>query len=264
MQLDTRSKTMLKKNNFFFRILMSIDLSPSLVSNTSGPALLDANINQQAVDLTIDALIQFLAKSLSNNEIAENIQFLAKPLSNNETVGKPQKKPEDTSASGFTKENRYFFWKTYKISDLGEDHPLNAMLIPLSKKISDLGFPCDQVEIRFEKGCFKSMASEWHRDGYLVKHSINLCYSNKENWSTRILDNKDYLVYGVFGNLTNTGLQDPSITQKIESLAQAAKFGFLFDAKKFLHRSPLISDLTDQNISINDYRLLIRFSKENK
>ena len=121
-----------------------------------------------------------------------------------------------------------------------EEDSLDLLLSQLSKKILSLGYGNEGTfDIRLEKGCLALEGSSWkgHFDGNIFKTSITVCYSNKENWSTHILDFKQ------------------------ESKGRPADHGFLYDALKVFHRTPVPADLEGKELNADDYRLFIRYTE---
>ncbi len=172
--------------------------------------------------------------------------------------------PDDVKDSVRLKEERYSASLDLKINSinniLDNESPLGDLVTSINKKLTELGVFCDAVEIRFERGCFDPLpeAQKWHKDG--GKISMITCYSNKRNWSTRVLDKEN--MYKIFGNvqfLRKKFEKDDIQKKQVESLSQPAKFGFLYNAIETLHRAPRTEDLVDNTIAVDEYRLFLQF-----
>lgn len=124
--------------------------------------------------------------------------------------------------------------------DVKNEDPLDLLLSQLSKKILSLGYGAEGTfDIRLEKGYLPLEGNpwKWHFDGKTFKTSITVCFSSKENWSTRV------------SNLV------------IESRGIPAQQGYLYDALNVFHRAPLPPDLGGEELSAGDYRLFIRYNE---
>ncbi len=131
---------------------------------------------------------------------------------------------------------RFFVKLRIKSKDVQEEDPLDCMLSQLSKKILSLGYGDKGIfDVRLEKGCMSLAGNpwRWHCDGEIFKTSITVCYSNKKNWSTRVVGEKD----------------------------EIAAHGFFYDALKVYHRAPIPSDLNGEELNADDYRLFIRYNE---
>jgi len=160
--------------------------------------------------------------------------------------------PSERRISVFLKKNREFdenqaldkasvyIRLSVKAKDIKEEDPLDHLLSQLSKKILSQGYGGEGTfDIRLEKGCLSLEGDpwRWHFDGNIFKTSVTVCYSNKENWSTRVSDSK------------------------MESNGRPADHGFLYDALNVYHRAPIPSDLEGEELNANDYRLFIRYKE---
>jgi hypothetical protein len=137
-------------------------------------------------------------------------------------------------------EERYYINLAYEIADLKTDTPITKLALSLHQMVCKFGFESNSVGIRLEKGCFCSYPDYWHLDGVKLGHSITICWSNQPN---------------VLREETETD-------KKIEAVAQAAQFGYFYNARKVFHRGPRVEDLGDEKLGVNDYRLFIRFIKK--
>lgn len=123
--------------------------------------------------------------------------------------------------------------------DIKDEDPLDHFLSLLSKKILSQGYgDVGTFDIRLEKGCLslEGIPWKWHFDGKIFKTSLTVYYSNKENWSTRII--------------SKMGLNE-----------RPADHGFLYDALNVYHRAPIPSDLEGEELKADDYRLFIRYNE---
>lgn len=153
-------------------------------------------------------------------------------------------------------EESYFAEISSKISFFNSIRPLDALIIRLNKMITALGFLCTDVEIRFEKGSCHSLVPFWHVDGSAFKHAIAINYSNRTNWSTRILpENLEFETTSLFSSCD----LDSTVLKSFEESSQAAKFGYFYDAQKICHRGPRPEDINEP-IKPTDYRLFMRFT----
>jgi hypothetical protein len=231
------------------------------------------DVSQQTVDLTVQELIERTSPAYST--LADGV---VKVLEGSPDYYSAERaNPCMTSTAGFihipqeyvkstlSGEQRYSVRLFYHIKELDEAEPIGSLVVPLSKRITALGFPCRNVEIRFEKGCLDPLTPYWHVDGPRIHSSVVICFGTKAKWSTWLLDEKNNQeVFGPNCNPSNfTELANSRATAlKIESLAQPAKFGYLYNAAKVLHRSPTKEDLRDEPLSPSDYRLFLRFAEE--
>jgi hypothetical protein len=119
---------------------------------------------------------------------------------------------------------------------------------------------CSEVEIRLEKGYFHPRAQQWHRDGSQGDwRYFTICWSNKLNWSTYVLDEKtNHMFSDTEIMFANEGKRE--FVEKIDAVAKAAKFGYFYNSKNLLHRGPKIEDLGSAKIAVDDYRLFLRFT----
>lgn len=153
------------------------------------------------------------------------------------------------------RETRYAISLHVNIEDIDNSTPAGLLVSELSKKVAQLGFSGGIVDLRFEQGCLDSLTPYWHFDpkpnyinSYQPVYSINTSYSNKKNWNTRILNQK------------HDSRNANNRIEQIEQLSKPAKFGFLYDGQRILHRSPVEKDL-EGGLANTDYRLFIRFFK---
>lgn len=241
-----------------------------LIDNYIDPSFGSANIDQETVDGAIDALIKLLAPTYLSmiNEAFENLQkdpdfyritkFLSK-----ESDRESMKIPVNSLAGSNGGEHRYYAKRFYKIDEIDPANSLDALLIALSKRLAELktDFVSKEVEIRFEKGCFFTPVNYWHFDGEMRGLTTTICYSNKKNWSTRILDTRSTSEMRIFGpdkyglNLIDT------VKKKLELLSRPSTPGAFYHPQAVIHRSPSKEDFKGK-IKADDYRLFLRFYKE--
>lgn len=225
------------------------------------------NVDQQTVKRAVDQLIQSLAipylalVKRTKEEILQgrikdlsgSLTFAAYPLDNG-FIDIPNYLVKSSLQSG---ERRFYAKIVYSVRSLHDQIPIENLLLKLSQRITDLGYFAEEVELRLEKGCFESSVQWWHRDGSIFSTAIATNYGTKKCWSTRVvadsaLDaarikwdpewNPDYMV------------------REINLISEPAKFNYLYDVKKILHRSPIEEDLMGETIGVDDYRLFIRFN----
>ncbi len=147
----------------------------------------------------------------------------------------------------------------YKTNCLNPENPVESLLYDLTKRVSALGFPCKDAELRFEKGCHDAHGEYWHIDGPAFRYAITTCYSSKKNWTTRIITHEKALE--IFGSFDQIDIpKDVKTEEKVESVSQGAKFGFLYNARKVFHRGPKGTDLEKDPLTSDDYRLFIRLT----
>jgi hypothetical protein len=245
-----------------------------MISSKLGPVLGRASVAQQTVDLAVKDYIQTLAKT-HLDLVSETFE----KLRNDPTYytksgnGIPYKHIKD----GFCnipryliekldpKEPRFYAHFSYSIDEIDQNTPSGNLLLSLAKDISQIGIECHKVEVRLEKGCFESSAEYWHVDGPASDRSISICYSNVMGWCTRILDD-EYIsnffntIYDVPNDLYDKSNGD--LSERIESLSRSSEFGVFYDVRKILHRSPRETDINVNALSVNDFRLFMRFTKE--
>jgi hypothetical protein len=213
--------------------------------NTYNPSIGAAEIDDEMVKASVDYI-----KSISNEAFLELLKKHSK-------VGAIITKGKVTIPSAIrletSQENpRYFTDFRYRLSQL-DDSPLGEMLKSLSKRIAELNFPCNNVTVRFEKGCYNSIGPIWHTD-YDPLHAISVCYSNIPDWSTRVLG-------------TNYGASDVEPLsrgcnerlEEFENAGKPSKHGHLYNVVEVAHRAPKPQDLAGRTLSADDYRLFIRF-----
>lgn len=159
-----------------------------------------------------------------------------------------------------TSEERYSIILIIKIKDIDASTPAGFLVYQLSKKVAQLGFPCNKLDLRFEQGCLNSLTPYWHFDPKISPHvfgsvhSIITSYSNNTNWNIRILNPRHN------NKFVQAGMEEPrkESRDEVERLSEPAQFGCLYDGQRVLHRSPIKKDLKG-NLTKNDYRLFIRF-----
>lgn len=243
-------------------------------------ALGSANVDQKTVDLVQQVIFDSISES-SYLSLIDRYNSTCKPQNDRlwSQFEASESMPKPAQASVFSippnvlsnygnraqllAEKRFIARIYYDLSKLEETDSIGALVIPLSNKISELGFPCDSVEIRVEQGClFNSTATNWHYDGDAVTDSIIVNFSNNANWSTRLIDNKDKI--DILGEGDEMAFMQKKINEtaleKLEAVSQAAEIGYLYDAKKTLHRAPHHEDFGGEELAANDYRLLLQFN----
>lgn len=94
----------------------------------------------------------------------------------------------------------------------------------MNELIIEKGISSTSIEILIEKG-YSGPDQEylWHYDN--LKSAFLMCYSNKINWSTRILHPNEF-----------SFLKKPPIDSELSGLP--AKIGYFYDASKLCHRAP--------------------------
>lgn len=150
--------------------------------------------------------------------------------------------PRDCLAA---KEARYVMYYSDRIDRLVESR-LRTVVLIIEKKISELNFFTNHVEVHFEKGCMYSAADYWHKDGNFKDNIyITVCFSNKPNWSTQVV-----------------GLNDSEDPRLLDSRGSALPHGDLLDAHETTHRAPKASDFRENPVTAEDWRLFFRFSSK--
>lgn len=186
-------------------------------------------------DLTFEAKIEMIeAKKMARDD-----HVVTKILSSGDKISVFSEKNKGFYENQPLSKARVYVRLSVEALSIKEEDPLDLLLSQLSKKILSLGYGDEGTfDIRLEKGCLplEGSAWKWHFDGEILKTSITVCYSNKENWSTRI----------------------PS--SEPGSDGKPADHGFLYDALNVKHRAPIPSDL-DCELNNNDYRLFIRYKE---
>lgn len=241
-------------------------ITPHISTTDLGPTIGCSNVTQNTVDLAVNELIRICSNSYLRHigQVFENFKENREVYKNKEigpSVNLPELRlctPWAGIAGTHSKEERYSARLWYNINDLDETNQFGAVVVQLSRRIADLGFPCSTVEVRFEKGWFDSHADHWHLDGAPTARAITTCFSTKEHWTTWVVDEKK--AREVFGIESIRGLPYNFPINEFESIAQPSKFGFLYNAIEVLHRSPKLGDLRDRHFSTNDYRLFMRFT----
>lgn len=169
--------------------------------------------------------------------IAPQLDTITENLHSSPRLSIFKKTDEEFDADRSLEEIRSYTRLRINVKDLTEANPLDRLLIQLAQRIFNLGYGDAEnpgtFDIRLEKGIIPLEGNpwKWHIDGDGFRTSITTCFSNKDNWSTRIL----------------TDLP--------------AAHGFLYDALQELHRAPIPSDLEDEEFSPHDYRLFIRYNE---
>jgi len=207
----------------------------------------NANIDQKVVDSAVDYLKSELSEFYAK-VVEQGIEFM-------DWRSGLLIIPKYLVELNEDRNNRYYAGTNFKIKRLKPDNSLAILLLSLSQRISDLGFPSKHVEVRFEKGCYNAVANFWHRD-FTMNENVNyfsVCYSNVEDWNTKILDEEGAKVIGEIPQVI-----DQQTSEKIESLAKNSEFGLIYEVTKVLHRSPLRKDF-QLHAAKEDYRLFIRF-----
>lgn len=224
------------------------------------------NIDQEIVDKAVSSIQQtcliLFSRMIKENEKRMDFQafecLTRRAL--NEYEGRIKIKNED--GVSLASEERYSISVGINIKDIDESSPAGLLVSQLSKRVAQLGFPCSELDLRFEQGCLESLTPYWHFDPKVSPwtrgsvHSIITSYSNKTNWNTRILKpihNNKFALEGRDRLPTNE-----TVVNEVEQLSESAQFGCLYDGQRVLHRSPIEKDL-EGNLTKNDYRLFIRF-----
>lgn len=237
-----------------------------------GPALAAAKVSPRLVS---DAIAELTAQCSSTyaSLVSQTVQKLTEdPDFYKDVRNVPFKKmadgfvriPQNIISSIQSGEERYYVEFDYKIESMDKTSALGMLVDQMHKQLIGLSFPNTIAEIRLEKGCFDSVAPDWHTDGSEIATAITTCFGTKPKWTTWVLDDNDTL--NIFGSLFNiptyeTLAKDKVSLQKMQALAQPAKFGYLYNAKALMHRAPKEEDLGDDPIRPTDFRLFIRFLK---
>ena len=141
-------------------------------------------------------------------------------------------------------EARYVMYYSDRIDRLVES-PLKTVVLKIADAIRERKFFTNHVEVNFENGCIFSAADFWHKDsGSKDNIDITVCFSNKPNWSTRVVDHDDP--------------EDPSL----DSRSSVLPHGDLLDARHTTHRAPKVSDFPEDPVTSKDWRLFFRFSSK--
>lgn len=262
---------------------MNINVSNQNKVSHVDPSFGSANIDQEIVNHTIDSLVQFLSQHYLSTvneaftKLKENPSHYKdkKYVSTNLPLEKGEMNvPIDELDDSTLSEQRYYAKWLRKIEDLDQSNPLDALLISLSKRITELepDFISKDVDIRFEKGYLFSPTPYWHFDGFEHRMMTSISYSNKENWTTRVVDEnnrKQIINMEVDEDMDENDIKPskyalnnyPSIKEKLEKFSQPSKEGFFYHPQHVVHRAPLHKDLTE-GIKANEYRLFLRFATE--
>jgi hypothetical protein len=177
--------------------------------------------------------------------------------------------PHDRINENRSGEARYQASFNFTLNEMDNESPLGTLVVSLSQRISDLGFPCSEAVVRLEKGCFVPEANDWHVDGPAANIAIAVCYSSRSCWSTRILDpTMGHVILKTRGSFEKNqkaveALYTATLEQlkQIESASKPARIGFLYNVKEIPHRSPKASDLSHEDkLDVDDYRLFMLFS----
>ncbi len=130
-----------------------------------------------------------------------------------------------------------------EIKKLKTNDPLACLIKQVSERLIALNTPCNNFEVRFEKGCCMGSAEHWHTDGF-GPYAITICFSSRPDWSTRI--SKQLI----------DGLAYSKDTH--ESASAPSALGLFIDASTVWHRSPKDTDFVGKPLTVDDYRLFIR------
>lgn len=114
------------------------------------------------------------------------------------------------------------------------------------------------IDIRFEKGCFVTEAAYWHQDHSQNEEDqfISICFSDRPEWTTKIVSLASEKAIGPLP----LEFFNKSFLDKLESVRENTKIGFLYDVKRLVHRGPKYEDLNGP-IDSENYRLFIRYNK---
>lgn len=192
-----------------------------------------------------------LSKDITNLHTREGLQIII-PLSGDKSL---------------PTEARYwvnFFFN--KIDSRSKTNPFEEFLATVNQKIKSHGFDCSRAEVRLEIGYFNSLAPDWHLDDPAPHPSITLCYSNRHDWITRVvrtsyalktLDLVDEDIHHCIpDDIENASAEQLDV---LEGLSVLARFGYLYDAQKVVHRSPTLEDLNPPELSKRHWRVFIKF-----
>lgn len=263
---------------------MSVDLKPV---HSSSLALGPSDVSNEDLLMAIDALIKRVtphyveliknqAAQLKSSSVEEGItikwSYRGLPTDsegvakNSLSVFPSPEGPQDAVES--LEKTRCYVRLFFETKDLGQDDPLDVLLIHLHTRLVALGCEANgEFDVRFERGFMPSTVNNsWHFDE-TFKTSVTVCFSNRENWSTRIADLEKLGLSNVLSRAEMTGPQRisernpyfPFILQKIEQCGEATQMGHFYDALKLYHRAPIPTDLGDKGVSQTDYRLFIRY-----
>lgn len=236
-----------------------------------GPALARADVSSHLVAQVIEELVMQCRPTYSSlvsearQKLDENPDFYKeKSIPSKKILDGLVRIPRNSLSSIQLDEERYYAEFDYTIERMDKTSALGMLVDQMHKQLDNLSFPSTIAEIRFEKGCFDSVAPEWHTDGSEIATAITTCFGTKPKWTTWVLDDNDTIK--IFGTLFNipkqeTLAEDQASLQKMQARAQPTKFGYLYNAKALMHRAPKIEDLGDDPIRPSDFRLFIRFLK---
>lgn len=233
------------------------------------PAIAYSNITDEEVDNALEALINKIAddyfKAINygfDNGYAIEKRCYRQNRSEIKIFPEQKKMCEKDIKNG-----RFYYLNKVSLKKLENKDSFDHLLQQLSKIIFELGYKdteTGEFDIRFEKGHMdlsESTANRWHFDGF--KTSISVCWSNKENWTTKILnldspEDTIQLKKKLNGLSRLSKKYDDRINALVDlNYAESAKFGFLHDVTKICHRSPNISSERE----VNEYRLFIRYNE---
>lgn len=221
------------------------------------PAIGFSNITNQEVDDAIKSLMSIIERDYfqlineSKNKDWGSRTFKVYPEKNQNSENPDIKAP-------------YYFRQKIAVNTLENKDSFDFLLQKLHKSIFDLGYKNESdtgfFDIRFEKGYstpligYNSDKPQWHFDRGLFKTSITVCWSNRDNWCTKIINiNQPPEELEEF----KEGMKrDNSYCAKYLKYAEFAKFGFLYDAMNLCHLAP-----EENGVQPEEHRLFIRYNE---
>ncbi len=248
--------------------------SESIANMSIDPSIgIPSNCDQQMVDRAVNSLIQ----SVTQPYLSMIKQYFEFQALGEDRIPMFYELPNGGSVAGTKEaiekgESRYCANFTCKTPDLNSNNPFEDLVLSLSSRLSSLGIPNDAVAVRFSKGRLNisdPLNRIWHLDDRAGLQAF-VSFGTINNWATRILnkDNAQTLFRDEEHLKKFTRLDTElmlsgewnKIIDKIESVAQPATLGFLYEGTKVLHRAPKEIDFSETLIEEHDYRLFMQFT----
>lgn len=221
------------------------------------PAIGFSNITHQEVDDAIKSLMGIIERDYF--QLINESKDKSHPGLGSRTIKVYPEKNQDLDIK-----NPYYFRQKIDVNTLENKDSFDFLLQKLHKSVFALGYKNESetgfFDIRFEKGCSSPLVghnsdkTEWHFDRGSFKTSITVCWSNKENWCTKIINlNQSPEELEEF----KEGMKkDKSYYVKHLEHAEFTKFGCLYDAINLCHLAPEIDD-----VKAHEYRFFIRYNE---